>query len=69
MVDEFGDVGSGGESWIRFFPTLATRSMLSTTGSVGGSRARVIYHTPGKSFAWLHKGLRNAFISGNTRAG
>ncbi|KAF9653914.1 hypothetical protein BDM02DRAFT_3182353 [Thelephora ganbajun] len=29
--------------------------MQSTTGSVGGSQVRVIYHAPGKSFAWLHK--------------
>jgi hypothetical protein len=37
--------------------------MQSTTGLGGGSRARVIYHTPGKSFAWLHKGLRSTTVS------
>jgi hypothetical protein len=39
-----------------FFPHLQPRSMQSTTGPDGGSQARIIYHTPGKSFAWLHKG-------------
>lgn len=46
-----------------FFPHLRPRSMQSTTGPGGGSRARVIYHTPGKSFAWLHKGLRSILIT------
>lgn len=36
--------------------------MQPTTASDGGSRARIIYHTPGKSFAWLHKGLRSTLI-------
>ena len=48
---------------IRFFPHLQPRSMQSTTRSDGGSRARIIYHTPGKSFAWLQKGLRTIFVS------
>lgn len=37
--------------------------MQSTTGPSGGSPARVIYHAPGKSFAWLHKGHRGILIT------
>ena len=40
--------------------------MQSTTGSGGGSRARVIYHAPGKSFAWLHKGLQSILDTHNS---
>ena len=37
--------------------------MQSTTGQDGGSQARIIYHTPGKSFAWLYKGPQRILVT------